>query len=427
MRRATLVAMRSRPTPPARRATAAAVLAALLIAGLAVAAPPAWASKQSVTVDGATRTFVFHRGTTAPASGAPLMVLLHGAGGSGAGIEGNSGFDAIADRVGALAVYPDGGNGGWGGATSTAPEDLDFMSALVDWAVTNQGADRTRVYFAGFSGGGYFAHRIACERPALAAGIGSVAANELQRSCTPDHPISVVDIKGTDDAYNEGCGRASTPCPSSDPHWHPGMEEVALAWRYRDVCPGPTTPSTSTQGNLTYFRATGCSTGASVLLVKEQSSNTNLSSDQSHCWPNTSGCQYQYDATSLIWSNLSTHRSASGAVGSYDLAAHSAGGAGGGPAPPATGTATTSAPRPAATPQPDAAAARPSAASVPSSSSSTSPSQSASSGSPSAASVRTNGTGGDDHRALALVVVLLGTAIGASVLLLRRSRPSSLP
>jgi len=313
-----------------RACGAACLLAIVLGVGLVVAGPPAGAAEQSLTVDGATRTFVFHRGQAAPATGAPLFVLLHGSGGSGGGIEGNSHFDAVADRVGALVIYPDAQGRGWEGgccdAISEQTDDLDFMAALVDWAATQQGADRTRVYFAGFSAGGYFAYRIACQRPTLVAGIASVAGDEKVRNCAPTQPISAVEIHGTDDAYTEGCGRPVTPCDPSTSNWHPGIDELAEAWRYRDLCPNPTAAASSTQGNLTYISATGCSTGSSVLLVREQSSNTDMNKDLSHCWPGSPGCQYQWDASSLIWSNLSPHRAGPGSVGFYDIATHRAGG-----------------------------------------------------------------------------------------------------
>src|SRR5258707_2210628 len=56
-----------------------------------------------------TRTFVVH---VPPGfdgkSKVPVVVMLHGAGGSGAGAEPQTGWDAKADREGFIAVFPDG-------------------------------------------------------------------------------------------------------------------------------------------------------------------------------------------------------------------------------------------------------------------------------------------------------------------------------
>src|SRR5690349_2345966 len=43
----------------------------------------------------------------------PLVFVLHGAGGTGAGIASWSGFDDLAEEEGFIAVYPDGINHGW--------------------------------------------------------------------------------------------------------------------------------------------------------------------------------------------------------------------------------------------------------------------------------------------------------------------------
>src|SRR5258706_3882458 len=44
---------------------------------------------------------------------APLLIILHGAGGTGQGIESWSGFDGLSDKEGFLVAYPDAINSAW--------------------------------------------------------------------------------------------------------------------------------------------------------------------------------------------------------------------------------------------------------------------------------------------------------------------------
>ena len=96
-------------------------LAAWLLVGSAVGlaagcreAPPAAApeppsSLRSGTLEwqGRLRTFLWRRGRTAADGPAPLLVVLHGSGGSGAEMAAVSGFDTLASRDGFVVAFPD--------------------------------------------------------------------------------------------------------------------------------------------------------------------------------------------------------------------------------------------------------------------------------------------------------------------------------
>src|SRR5689334_15757055 len=68
----------------------------------------------TITVDGRRRTFRVYRPAKLPAgTPAPLVVMMHGALGTGAQAEAAYGWDAEADRGNFLVVYPDGLNRSW--------------------------------------------------------------------------------------------------------------------------------------------------------------------------------------------------------------------------------------------------------------------------------------------------------------------------
>ena len=142
-----------------------------------------------------------------------LVILLHGAVGSGEEMALLTGFDAHVDRLGWIAAYPDahnpGPNGGWGAhACCTQPgvDDVTFIRDLIDSVTTSHGVDRLRVYVAGFSRGGMMAYRLGCELADRVAAIAVVAGNMSDRRgsidalhCRPAAPVSLLAIHGTED------------------------------------------------------------------------------------------------------------------------------------------------------------------------------------------------------------------------------------
>lgn len=112
----------------------------------------------------------------------PAVFMLHGAGGSGAGMMGRTRvIDALLAR-GYAVIAPTGGrsfgNGGaswgflrqWPGRDETA-----FLKAVADDAAARFGLDRSRMVLAGFSAGGFMTTYLACETPGLFSAYAPVA------------------------------------------------------------------------------------------------------------------------------------------------------------------------------------------------------------------------------------------------------------
>jgi polyhydroxybutyrate depolymerase len=113
----------------------------------------------------------------------PVIVLLHGGGGSGANIskitQPEGGFNAFADQNGFIAVYPDALGGNWNDGRETIPhknDDVGFVIAAIDYVAKVHPVDLNRVYIAGISNGGMMAQRIACEAPQRVSAIAVVAS-----------------------------------------------------------------------------------------------------------------------------------------------------------------------------------------------------------------------------------------------------------
>ena len=169
---------------------------------------------------------------------APLVIALHGVGGNGTLMSQQTGFNAFADRDGMMVVYPDAIGKHWNARPSDRPEaqnDIDFIQALIDDVNQRHPVDRRRIYVTGFSNGGTFTHRVACQVPGIRA-IATVAApiaGVLADQCQPQQPVSVLLIHGTKDEaipYDNPTKGLLTP-PNTLKFWsqHNQCQETAIA------------------------------------------------------------------------------------------------------------------------------------------------------------------------------------------------------
>jgi polyhydroxybutyrate depolymerase len=118
-------------------------------------------------------------------------------------------FDAQADRLGWIVVYPEILSEGWdayGCCPHQGASDVAFISSVIDQLETTERVDPNRVYISGISRGGMMAYRLGCELSTRIAAIAPVAGNMADQNghvqgiaCHPQHPVSVLAIHGTAD------------------------------------------------------------------------------------------------------------------------------------------------------------------------------------------------------------------------------------
>jgi polyhydroxybutyrate depolymerase len=273
------------------------MLVAIGCAPAAGGASPATAPvvTRAVTVpsaDGERTALVHHPRTARP--GAPLVVVLHGAGGSGASMRADLGWDRLADREGLVVVYPEGLEHTWNAGGCCGPardrrvDDVRFLDALV---AAVRGADGVGpVYAVGFSNGAMMSYTWACARPGALAGIGPVAG-ALVASCPAPAPLTVVAVHGTADErvpYAGGRGPSGVVFPSLDASLAP-FRAVASC---QAAAPVDTAPA--------HVDARLCADGRSVV--------GDVVDGLGHTWPGagpqaglTDG---PLDATGFLWAHL---------------------------------------------------------------------------------------------------------------------------
>lgn len=159
-------------------------------------------SLSTIRHGGTDRSFLLH----APpgfVEGMPVVVALHGGGGTASGFARYTGLVEIADEKGLIVVFPQGINNRWYDTCNLSREpgmewvdDAGFIAALVDSLRT---AFRTGpVFVLGLSNGGMFAQELLVNRSDLFAGGASVVSQiPSGLEGRPSSPVPVLFMNGT--------------------------------------------------------------------------------------------------------------------------------------------------------------------------------------------------------------------------------------
>ncbi|WP_177189835.1 extracellular catalytic domain type 1 short-chain-length polyhydroxyalkanoate depolymerase [Hymenobacter actinosclerus] len=236
----------------------------LLLAGLLLTFAPSARAQQTLTgsirFGGAVRDYRLYvpkaYDGTRPV---PLLLNLHGFGSNAAEQEQYGDFRAIADTANFLIVHPNGTVGPTGQRfwntflpyAAGGPDDVGFLSALIDSISAKYRVNPQRLYSTGMSNGGFMSYELACRLNSRMAAIASVTGSMITShlaDCAPTRPVPVLEIHGTADGTvpYEGNG-TFVPIP-----------ELVAAWARRNGC-NPTTiitpvPNTNTTDGSTAER-----------------------------------------------------------------------------------------------------------------------------------------------------------------------------
>jgi polyhydroxybutyrate depolymerase len=253
---------------------------AALAAGSAGPLPTPEANAQvesrTITIGGVERSYDLQIPHNVPeGSRVPFLVALHGGGGSAEGMRLATGIDFLADALSAVAAYVDAQGGTWAEgcdcveADRLGIPDVDLIAMLIDSLSVELPIDPERVFIIGFSQGGLFAQRLACQLSSRISAVGIVGATisrQLEASCRPERPVSMMMILGTQDTAFPQEGTEGGPRS-----WM-GPEEAALVWADLDACQAS---ATETERSVRYHRWTECRDGVTVTLVEVEGGTHN--------------------------------------------------------------------------------------------------------------------------------------------------------
>ena len=142
----------------------------------------------------------------------PLVVFLHGKGGTAAWADGETGWSALAAAAGFALALPEAARPHpelppkflanpqrWNDGSGEPPltDDISFLRAVIDDAVDHAGADPRRVYVTGFSNGAAMAFRAAAELANQVAAVAPVAGYcRVPAGAKPARPVPTLYLIG---------------------------------------------------------------------------------------------------------------------------------------------------------------------------------------------------------------------------------------
>lgn len=269
---------------------------AFLLFALATAAPASAAglAAHTLTVDGLSRSYAVY----APASytgrePVPVVIMLHGAGATGPGVIGETGWDKKSEQHGFLAVFPDAmrvdpaappsylanpqlwnDGSGRGQSFLDGVNDVKFLDLLVGDLAKKYSVDTKAVFLTGFSNGASLAFRAAATLPTRFAAIAPVAG-PYWPPAKPDRgkAVPTLFIIGTADPLNPLTGGTIT-LPWGTFAQPPVLDRLQQ-WAAHSGCSNGLQPAPGRPG----IRELACSAAGATPL------KALLVEDLGHLWP----------------------------------------------------------------------------------------------------------------------------------------------
>jgi polyhydroxybutyrate depolymerase len=258
----------------------------------------------------------------------PVVIMLHGAGGTADIAARQTGWDRKGAEQGFLAVFPEGtlrdpsrppefrrnpqtwnDGSARGHVARSGVDDVAFMDALIDALITRAGADPGAIFLTGFSNGGSLAFRAAGALPGRVAAVAPVAGH-CWIDPRPGAVPPLLYLMGDADPLNpiEG-GTVSTPWGGEETH--PAALRSFQRWSGAAGCEGWTARE---DGPVTWTEASGCPASVRMGVIH----------GHGHIWPGGPRLLPQrivghgipgLDATDLIWRFFSGARPVGKAAG----------------------------------------------------------------------------------------------------------------
>ncbi len=237
----------------------------------------------SMTINGVERTYIVHvPATYRPQMPSPLLIMLHGGGGTARAAMWETEWAVKADKEGFLAVFPNAmardpsqpGNFSsnpqlWNDGSERfypgqkAPDDVGFITAMLDDLAARFALDERQIFVTGFSNGASMSFRLGAELSDRIAAIAPVAGALWFDPPKLRYPLSMCYITGTADPLNliEG-GAPKLATGASDSvraKPKPPVRDSILKWAKALGCPAasPSTTDTHSVRTQTYSDCTG--------------------------------------------------------------------------------------------------------------------------------------------------------------------------
>ena len=297
-----------------------------IVALLFGAATPAAAVDQGTLVSGGlTRTYAVAMPESVAAP-MPLVLVLHGAGGTGENALEHYRWDRAAHADGFIAVAPDAmpafldrranfltNPRYWNDSSDRGPpahgavDDIAFLGTLIDALAAKYPLDRRRIYATGFSSGASMAFYAGVRLADRLAAIAPVSGKSWSQKA-PARPLPVLYLIGDQDPLNPYAGGpARTPWGGT--RIATPARESPEAWAKLDACDSPAErDSPLPQVTLEAWRH--CAGGSEVLFYTVAGLGHEWAGGRGRALPAATTGPYTdaVDTTALIWDFFKRHR-----------------------------------------------------------------------------------------------------------------------
>lgn len=244
----------------------------------------------AIAVNGSERTYIVHvPATYKPQALSPLVIMLHGGGGTAKAASWETEWAVKAEKEGFLVIFPnamardptrrssfarnpqlwnDGSDRFY--PSQHAPDDVGFITAILDDLSARFAVDERRVFVTGFSNGASMSFRVGAELSDRIAAIAPVAGALWFDPTKFRHSVSMCYITGTADPLNliqGGVPKLATGVSDrvrSKPK--PPVRDSILKWAKALGCPA-TTPSISDAHGVRTETYSACMDTAEVVYI----------------------------------------------------------------------------------------------------------------------------------------------------------------
>jgi len=221
----------------------------------------------------------------------PLVLDLHGSGGSSAGEARNSGLESLSASERFIVATLDAVDARWNVPTQAArPDDVAYVSDVIDDVAKQVCTDEGRVYATGFSGGARMTSLLGCRLGSRLAAIAPVSGLRLPGTGCSGRAIPVLTFHGLADPQNTYDGHL----PERGGEWLESVPEALAGWARHDSCKGDVVLD-DPPGPLSTMRYDGCGSGTEVRMIRIDGLG--------HTWT-----RKEVDTTAVMWQFFKSHR-----------------------------------------------------------------------------------------------------------------------
>lgn len=279
----------------------------LMVVSCAVEQEPIYRFNGLVNIDGWSRTYLLNLPPGYYENDKfPLVVALHGTGGSALQAERDYGLTLKAESSNYVIVYPEGvprpgvfGIRTWNAgkccdyAKDKQIDDVEFINTVIDRMISDFKVDPNRIYITGMSNGAMMAYRFACEKSERINAIAPVSGTLMANSCKGTSQVPILHIHSKLDEvipYKGGIGLGGYDFVPVD--------STLSTWLGKNDCPSE--PVINHEHESYTYKKWECKNDVSLELY--------LTKDGGHSWPGgliarpgADPPSDAIDATDLIW------------------------------------------------------------------------------------------------------------------------------